>query len=97
MKIFVLFSLLIIFSFSHGDYVDFDKAIMGGDETQRHQFPFAVAIRSIQPGVLRRVRQCGGSLISRRAILSSGYCLFNMVETTVYLGAHTIEDATETH
>lgn len=94
MKFFVLFSILIILKFSNGD---FDKAIMGGGETQRHQFPFVVAVRSIQPGPLRRVRQCGGSLISRRAILSSGYCLFAMVETTVYLGAHTIEDATETH
>lgn len=97
MKFLVFFSILIIFKLSHGAYIDFDTSIMNGEETQQHQFPFVVAIRSVMTGPLRRVRQCGGSLISRLAILSSGYCLYSMVETTVYLGAHTIEDPNEPH
>lgn len=95
MKISLLFLIFLFINFSNGVYIDINKTVMNGDETQPHQYPFAVAIRSTLTGVLRRTRQCGGSIISRLAILTSAYCVTNIVDTTVFLGAHTIEDPNE--
>lgn len=45
--------------------------------------------------MIPRYRLCGGSLISRSAILTAGYCLSTTLSTDLFIGAHTIEDASE--
>jgi secreted trypsin-like serine protease len=95
MSVLRFFSILLILHLSYAIYLDIDSAIMTGDETQPHQYPFAIAIRSTRTGPLRQMRQCGGSLISRVAVLTSAYCVSGIVDTTLFLGAHTIDDPLE--
>lgn len=42
-----------------------------------------------------RIRQCGGSVVSRLAVLTLAYCVHNMQSTQLIIGAHTLESPTE--
>lgn len=65
--------------------------IIGGDETQPGEFPWAVSVK------LNGQPICGGSLIDRNWILTAAHCVvgYNPKNLTVRLGAYRIKDTSE--
>ena len=73
--------------------LNFDSLINGGNDATPHQFPFAVAVRT--RNINYSPRLCGGALISRQAILTTGFCVYGQTDPEVFLGAHNLEDENE--
>lgn len=68
--------------------------IVGGQEAERHQFPYQVGLRlNIRNSA--NVGTCGGSLVSHNRVVTAAHCV-DVVESVVsVLGAHFLLDATE--
>jgi len=66
------------------------KRIVGGVETLRHEYPFAV---NIVDSKYKRAG-CGGTLISHNLVLTAAHCAWNTrpSELTVVLGEHDMRD-----
>lgn len=64
-----------------------EARIIGGQIVRPHSHPY-------QAGLLSEFGSntglCGGSIISRRSILTAAHCLYGSIKTTTILGAHTI-------
>ena len=66
-----------------------ESRIIGGKEAAKGQFPYQAAV------TLDDNNFCGGSLISKKWILTAGHCVKSVVKWTVSLGAHNIRDLFE--
>ena len=72
---------------------------MNGHEVKRNQYPWMASIRYTSSilGSLQE-RECGGSLITDRHVLTSAQCLSGVPDAVgdvrVVLGAHTVDDLT---
>lgn len=75
-------------------YENIGQQVSNGNVAGRHDFPFKAALISEMPfgDVL-----CGGSLISRSAVLSAAHCLYRAANAVVILGASDIRNPTEPH
>lgn len=69
-----------------------NQFITGGQNAQPHQFPFHAALVS---EMSYGNALCSGSLISRRAVLTSASCLSGATSTIVFLGASNIQNRDE--
>lgn len=87
-----IFLLLIFASLTAG--VKVESFISGGNEANPNQFPFAVVVFGIPIGTIR-TRSCGGALLSRNAVLTAAFCVYEREEIEVGLGVHNIADQTE--
>ncbi|XP_039754063.1 CLIP domain-containing serine protease 14D-like [Pararge aegeria] len=57
--------------------INLDDRIAGGKETELDQFPWTVLLKmTFKRGNKMSVFNCGGSLISRRYVLTAGHCVF---------------------
>lgn len=66
--------------------------IARGDFAESGMFPYQVAmLLQLRSGTLR---QCGGSLISQRFVLTAAHCLTDAVSGKLYVGATTYANAT---
>ncbi|XP_044735540.1 brachyurin-like [Chrysoperla carnea] len=68
----------------------FEGRIVGGEEAKPHEFPHQAALL-VQMG--NQVGFCGGTLISKRYVLTAAHCAFLVKNFTVILGAHKIKES----
>ena len=66
-----------------------ESRIIGGKEAAKGQFPHQAAMS------MDNDDSCGGSLISKKWILTTGSCVRGFAKWTVVLGAHNIRDTSE--
>ncbi|XP_044730885.1 chymotrypsin-like [Chrysoperla carnea] len=65
-----------------------ENRIVNGSETLPHQYPFQAAILAQEQSV--DVDFCGGTLITKRFVLTAAHCLYGYKHLTVVLGAHNL-------
>jgi len=66
-----------------------ETKIFGGKEAAIGQFPYQAAITVDDDDF------CGGSLISKKWVLTAAHCVKRFVQWTVALGAHNIRESSE--
>ncbi|KAK9720325.1 Trypsin [Popillia japonica] len=70
----------------------FSGKIVGGAEVERNSIPYQVALILTHP---QYTFLCGGSLISRRFVLTAAHCVEDVISGEVILGAHRYEEIEE--
>ncbi|KAF4517249.1 hypothetical protein B566_EDAN011633 [Ephemera danica] len=63
--------------------------IVGGQEAERHQFPYQVGI------IVDDTYLCGGSMITNSVVLTAAHCTYKYSEFVVHLAAQNIMDEGE--
>nr|UXX33475.1 serine protease-like protein [Holotrichia oblita] len=73
--------------------LDNQERIIGGEEAVPNSIPYQVGLLIQVP---KGISFCGGSLISRKSVLTAAHCLDNATEIEIRLGAHRIKEEENT-
>lgn len=72
--------------------------IVNGDDAQPNEFPYMVAFRDITRTIVEESQFCGGSIISKRYVVTAAHCFTNrqVSNIRVIAGAHDITNNVDT-
>lgn len=84
--------LLVVFLIGAVAAASIDTFVSNGNNAGRHEFPFKVGLISTTNA---RLIRCGGSLISRVAVLTAASCIYGSTETTIVLGGSNLANPLE--
>lgn len=75
------------------DFKEIEGSISGGTEVVPNSYPFVVHLRAQSV----TDKECQGSLITLRTVLTEAYCLVGSFRTLIMAGRHYLEETSSTH